>query len=270
MRELALRVPAAAVEEALDALLPIAPHGVLEVGLGDEVELRVRGAADRAAVMAAARPWTTSLHERDVPDDAQERRRADHEPIVVADRLVVRPSWAPPPATGLLDVVLADDSAFGAGTHPTTRMCLEALCSLEPAGAALDLGCGSGVLGIAAALLGWHPVVAVDRSPEAVAAACTNARRSGALIDVRAGDVAALADTPASLVLANVPLPAHHAVAQALGAPPPVLIVSGIQAIDGDACAQAYAAAGARESDRAVASGWAALTLRPRRAPAPS
>jgi ribosomal protein L11 methyltransferase len=257
MRELAVRVPAAAVEEALDALLPIAPHGVIEVARGDEVELRVRGEAHRDSVLAA---WDGPVREREVPDDWQERRLADYEPIVIADRLVVRPGWAPPPAAGLLDVVLADDAAFGAGTHPTTRMCLELLCRLEPTGAALDLGCGSGVLAIAAALLGWDPVVGVDRSPEAVAATRTNARRSGVRVDIREGDVAQLAATPADVALANVPLPAHHAIAQALAAPG-VLIASGVQEPDAAALARAY---GYDEAARAMSNGWVALTLRPR------
>jgi ribosomal protein L11 methyltransferase len=257
MRELAVRVPAAAVEEALDVLLPLAPHGVIEVPRGDDVELRVRGDADREAALAA---WDGPVREREVPDDWQERRLADYEPIVIADRLVVRPGWAPPAAAGLLDVVLADDAAFGAGTHPTTRMCLEMLCAIEPAGAALDLGCGSGVLAIAAALLGWDPVVAVDRSPEAVAATRTNARSSSVLVDVREGDVAELANTPAHVILANVPLPVHATIAAALGAPPPVLIASGIQVPDADGCAREY---GLGESARAIGSGWAALTLRP-------
>jgi len=131
--------------------------------------------------------------------------------------------------------------------------------ALEPSGAALDLGCGSGVLAIAAALLGWRPVVAVDRSPEAIAATRANASRSGAEVNVREGDVAAFAHVPAALVLANVPLPVHRAIADAFGAPP-LLIASGIQAPDADACRQVYGAAG----PAAVSGGWAALTLRPR------
>ena len=259
MRELALRVPAAAAEEVLDELLLLAPHGVIEVARGDEVELRVRGNAEREQVHAAGAAFGARMHERDVPDDPQERRRFDYEPIVVADRLVVRPEWAPAAPAGLLDVVLADDSAFGVGTHPTTRMCLEALCALQPSGAALDLGCGTGVLAIAAALLGWEPVVAVDRSPEAIAATRANAQRSGVRVDAREGDVAALATTPAAVVLANVPLAAHHAIAAALDASPRLFIASGVQAPDADACARAYGAVGTT----VVRSGWAALTLRP-------
>jgi ribosomal protein L11 methyltransferase len=258
MRELALRVPARDVEEALDELLPIAPHGVIEVSRGEEVELRVRGDVHHESVCAAGAAFGATVEERVVPDGPQERRLFDYEPIVVAGRIVVRPAWAPR-APEFLEVVLEDDTAFGAGTHVTTRLCLEALCALEPGGAALDLGCGSGVLGIAAALLGWDPVVAVDREPAAVAATRANARASGVAIDVRQGDVAEHAATPTSLVLANVPLAAHRAIQTALTARPGVLIASGVQAREAEACARAYGAAG----EASVRSGWAALTLRP-------
>jgi ribosomal protein L11 methyltransferase len=158
--------------------------------------------------------------------------------------------------------VLADDAAFGVGTHPTTRMCLEALCAAEPDGTLLDLGCGSGVLSIAAALLGWRAVVAVDRSPEALAATAINARRSRANVETREADVATAARTPAALVVANVPPAAHAAIAEQLASSPRVLIASGIQAQDADDCARVYAAAGLEEAGRRDAGGWALLTLR--------
>ena len=70
--------------------------------------------------------------------------------------MVVRPEGAPEAGPGLLDVVLRDEGgAFGAGTHPTTVMCLELLLGLVPGGPFADLGCGTGVLAIVAAKLGW-------------------------------------------------------------------------------------------------------------------
>src|SRR4051794_41251071 len=101
MRELALQVPAGAVEEVLDELLLVSPHGVIEVPRGDEVELRVRGEAPRADVLAVGRTWDVAVRERDVPDDPHARRLADYEPLVVAQRLVVRPVWAPPAPPGV-------------------------------------------------------------------------------------------------------------------------------------------------------------------------
>ena len=74
--------------------------------------------------------------------------------------------------------------AFGTGAHATTRLCLELLLALEPAGPLVDLGCGSGVLAIAAAKLGWAPVLGVDHDPLAVEATRENARVNGVDVDV--------------------------------------------------------------------------------------
>ena len=90
----------------------------------------------------------------------------------------MRPPWAPPRA-GLLDVVIDPAQAFGTGAHPTTRLCLELLLELEPAGALVDVGCGSGVLAIAAARLGWAPVLGIDHERESVQATLDNAAANG-------------------------------------------------------------------------------------------
>jgi len=265
MRELAIRVPADAVEDVLDGLLLMAPHGVHEVPRGAEVELRVRGGPDELpsaeAVAAAAGEWGRSLRERDVPDDWRERRAADHEPLVIAGRLAVRPAWAPEPDDGLLDVVLEDQEAFGVGAHPTTRACLQALCALEPAGAFADLGCGSGVLAIAAARLGWSAVIAIDYEPHALAATRANAARNGVVVDVRQGDLAAIPVPPAAAVAANVPLDLHAAIATRMADVPGTLIASGVLAEHADEAARAYATVGLRETERTVDSGWTVLVL---------
>src|SRR4051812_20025635 len=99
MIEIALRVPHDVVEEVLDRLLLIAPHGAYEVPVGDEVELRVRGSRaelpTRDAVVAAACGHEHAISERELPDDWASRRLIDYQPHVVAGRLVVRPGWAP-------------------------------------------------------------------------------------------------------------------------------------------------------------------------------
>ncbi len=266
MRELAVRVPAAAVEDVLDELLPLAPHGVHEVPRGGEVELRLRGVPGElppaAAVAAAAGPWGASLQQRDLPDDWRARRAADHEPLVLGGRLAVRPAWAPAPAAGMLDVVLEHDDAFGSGGHPTTRACLEEICALRPAGTFADLGCGAGVLAIAAAKLGWDPVIAVDGLEDAARTTRANAARNRVAIDVRLGDLCAEPPPTAAAIAANVPLAVHEALAARLGAPPATLIASGV--LDGDAPAvlRAYAAAGLGEHEHRTAGGWAVLVLR--------
>lgn len=112
-----------------------------------------------------------------------------------------------PPALGPRDLVV-DARAFGGGTHPTTASCLEVLAGLAPLGGArvLDLGSGSGILGIAAARLGAARVVCLDVNPDAV----ESARRNGALsrveavLEHRCGTVEDLAGARFELVVANV------------------------------------------------------------------
>ena len=106
---------------------------------------------------------------------------------------------------GAIPVVVDPGQAFGTGAHPTTRLCLELLLE-QPASAVLDLGCGSGVLAIAAAKLGMGPVVAVDHDAAAVEAARANARRNGVELDVRQGDVRSEELPGADLGLANLEL----------------------------------------------------------------
>ena len=102
----------------------------------------------------------------------------------------VRAPWHEPPATGI-DIVIDPGQAFGTGAHPTTRLCLELLQELPPGGPLADLGCGSGVLAIAAAKLGFAPITAVDNEAAAVEATLANATcqrcdaRSGRALDLR-------------------------------------------------------------------------------------
>ena len=262
MHEISIRVPAARVEAALDALLPLAPRGVLEMPRGDEVELRLRGAPEelpsRARLAAAAGPGT--IAEREVPDDWYERRRLDYEPVVLGGRLVVRPAWAPP-QPGVIDVALEERTAFGTGTHPTTRACLEELLALPSGGGFADLGCGSGVLGIAAAKLGWAPVTALDASSEAVEATLANAAANGVVLTVHAADLTTEAPPAASTMAANVPPGVHAALAERLVEAPGTLLISGFRHDEVDAVLRGYAARGLRERSRRLEGEWAIVTL---------
>lgn len=105
--------------------------------------------------------------------------QAQFEPIQVSERLWIVPSWHEPPDPDAIVLVLDPGMAFGTGSHPTTRLCLEWLeRSVTPNVSLLDYGCGSGILAIAAARLGAGDVLGVDIDPQAVSAAADNAERN--------------------------------------------------------------------------------------------
>lgn len=140
---------------------------------------------------------------REVEAGWEDRWRAFHRPLRVG-ALWVGPPWEPAPADAVA-VVVDPGRAFGTGAHPTTRLCLELLLAEED-GSVLDVGCGSGVLAIAAAKLGHAPVLAVDVDPSAVAAAGANAARNGVIVDTRRVDALRAPLPAAKLALANIAL----------------------------------------------------------------
>ena len=105
--------------------------------------------------------------------------------------------------------------AFGTGAHPTTRMCLELLLDLEPAGGFADLGCGAGLLAIAAAALGYRPVFAVDHEARSVEATRRNAERNGVEVEALQLDLLDATPPPAPTLAANVPPAVHRRARQA-------------------------------------------------------
>lgn len=123
-----------------------------------------------------------------VPGGWEEGWKEHFRPLTVK-RIYVRPPWERPPEPPLVDLTLTPGLAFGTGLHPTTRGMLELLQDADPSGRVLDAGTGSGILAIAAALLGWGPVRAFDNDPLAVEAARTNAAANGAEIEVNLADV---------------------------------------------------------------------------------
>ena len=143
-----------------------------------------------------------SAQTREVEAGWEDRWRAFHRPVRVGP-LWVGPPWESPPADAVA-VVVDPGRAFGTGAHPTTRLCLDLLVA-EERGSVLDVGCGSGVLAIAAAKLGHAPVVAVDVDPSAIAATGENAARNGVAVDVRLADTGTSFPT-AKLALANIAL----------------------------------------------------------------
>jgi ribosomal protein L11 methyltransferase len=263
---LALRVDREHAELVLAELLELAPSGVEEVQLdGGDVEYAVYGAPGelpslpdlQAAAGAALVEVSTSV----VADHWAERWREFHRPLLLGDRLCVRPPWEPP-SEAAVDVVIDPGRAFGTGAHATTRLCLELILSLAPRGGLLDVGCGSGVLAIVAAKLGWAPVAAVDNDPAAVAATAENATRNGVQVGIRQLDLRH-DPLPAGFgtVTANLLGPLLARWAGRIEEPPPQLVASGLLASEADSVAAAFGARGMRERERRWRGEWAALLL---------
>jgi ribosomal protein L11 methyltransferase len=277
---LALRVRRADAEIVLAELLALAPAGVEETDAGGGVvEYAVYGAPGELPALpdlrAAAGDAFVDVATTEVADDWAERWRAFHEPVTVGGRLHVRAPWHPPGPAGAHDVVIDPGQAFGTGAHATTRLCLELLLELEPELApptpVVDLGCGSGVLAIAAAKLGHGPVLGVDHDPLALEATAANARVNGAEVAVRAYDLMRDGPAPAApLVLANLLGPlllrlAEEGFARGPGgAAPRALVASGLLTAEADGVAAAFARRGLHERTRRTYGEWAALLLAPR------
>jgi ribosomal protein L11 methyltransferase len=136
----------------------------------------------------------------DVEAGWEDRWRSFHRPVRVG-RLWVGPPWLRPPPDALA-VVIDPGRAFGTGAHPTTQLCLGLLQELEP-GSLLDVGCGSGVLSVAGALLGFDPVLGVDIERPSIEATLENAELNGVQITAELiGEDAVL--PPADVVVANI------------------------------------------------------------------
>jgi ribosomal protein L11 methyltransferase len=129
--------------------------------------------------------------------------QAQFGPLRIADRFWIVPSWCAPPDPAALNLALDPGLAFGTGSHPTTRLCLEWLAvRVVPGCSLLDYGCGSGILAIAAAKLGAGRVAATDIDPQALRAAADNARANGVDIAFVAPD--AVPDRTYDIVVANI------------------------------------------------------------------
>ncbi|MBV9803143.1 MAG: 50S ribosomal protein L11 methyltransferase [Solirubrobacterales bacterium] len=274
MIRLAVRVQRAQAEIVLAELLTLAPSGVEEVAVDDDViEYAVYGAPGELPelpdVSAVAGSALVELRTSEVADDWDQRWRSFHRPLVLADgRLAVRPPWEAAQGSEI-ELVIDPGQAFGTGSHATTRLCLEMLLDLPATGRLLDLGCGSGVLAIAAARLGFSPVAAVDFDPLAVAATASNAAINGVSIEVRRHDLRVDPIEVAPVVVANLLRPllltwaARLADAGAGGAHelPGRIIASGLLVGEADEIAGAFAEVGLRESARRDHGDWAALLL---------
>jgi ribosomal protein L11 methyltransferase len=273
MIRLAVRCRPEQAELVLAELAALAPNGFEEDRGDGYVEYAVYGAEgelpDLGGVEAVAGEGLVEVEATAIPDDWADRWKDFHQPLLVGDRVWVRPSWADPRPEAI-DVVIDPGRAFGTGAHATTRMCVEALVELADSGAAsgglVDLGTGSGVLAIAAAKLGWEPVFAFDHEPASLHTADENAATNGVELRLERLNLREQLPVLAPTVVANLTAPLlRHVAAGIEGREPPLhLICSGLlEGEAGEVCA-AFGRAGLAVRERRIEGDWASISFAPR------
>lgn len=248
MLRVAIRVPRHQSEAAGARLLELVPEGFEELDLDGEVELAAYVDEARARTLRTIFLRVTASPVEPGWEDAWRRF---HRPVVVGG-VWIGPPWERPPGE-LPSVIIDPGRAFGTGAHPTTRLCIEHLARLDRGGL-LDVGCGSGVVALAGARLGYAPVVAVDCDPVAVDSTRDNAERNGVVLDARVLDALADELPPADSAVVNILLPAVEHVLARLDAE--LAVTSGYSVGD------APAAAGWAAIARLEREGWAADVFR--------
>ncbi len=295
MIRLAVRVAGGRAELVLAELLELAPAGVEEVrGEAGTVEYAVYGAPGELPALPDVRAVVgdalVEISTSEIADDWHERWKQFHRPVLIdAPRqpgggrspipaLRGRPPWEAPSELGrgaVREIVIDPGQAFGTGGHASTRLCLELLLELaaqqQPAGPVLDVGTGSGVLAIAAAGLGFGPVLGLDHEQESVDAARENAAANGVEIEIRRFDLrrqalpsasGADASAGATVVLANLLRPLLLELATSMSVMPQHLLAGGLLAGEVDEVARAFAdRLGLRERQRRERGEWAAVWL---------
>jgi ribosomal protein L11 methyltransferase len=209
-------------EELRARFVEFAPEGFEEAETAGGIELAAYGAAAERVLSAYPDALVTAGVE-----DWEDRWREFHHGVAIGP-VWVGPPWEEPPGDAIA-VVIDPGRAFGTGAHPSTRLALELLLD-EDRGSLLDIGCGSGVIAIAAAKLGFAPVTALDVDEVAVDVAGANARANGVAIDAHVADAREGRFPPAELAVANISLELVEAVAPAIHAPR--LITAGYLAAD--------------------------------------
>ncbi|MGH2993666.1 MAG: 50S ribosomal protein L11 methyltransferase [Solirubrobacterales bacterium] len=274
MIRLAVRCPPEHADRVLAELLELAPGGVEEERGDTYAEFAIYGAPGELPALpdleAVTGEGLAEVSSSEIPDDWADRWRDFHGPVVVGERLRVRPSWidAGRDEGDAIDIVIDPARAFGTGAHATTRLCLELLLEHVDArgagGASADLGTGSGVLAIAAAKLGFSPVSACDHERASLEAAEENAAANGVEVEVSRVNLREESPPSAPTVTANLTAPVLRAIAQRLlhgGEPPQTVICSGLLAGEVDDVVAGFGRCGLAERDRRADGEWHALLL---------
>lgn len=226
------------------------------------------------AYLGMIRPLPAPEYRRVEEQNWMEAWKARYRPIPVGERLLILPAWAEHSDPRRLPIRIDPGMAFGTGAHPTTQLSLIHLEHYaQPGQPLLDIGCGSGILSIAAHRLGAAPILGVDISEEAIAGARQNAALNGLTDGVRF-DVGSVADVLSGrFELSQAPVVAANILAQILirllddglarlTAPQGILLLSGILAEREEEMLAVLARHGLAVEDRRLMDDWVALATR--------
>ena len=250
-----VRVPSGRSEETRATFLTLAPKGFEELDVDGQLELALYVNAEELGDLRARVHGATIAP---VEDGWQDAWRTFHRPVEVAG-IWLGPPWEAPPDPSRA-VVIDPGRAFGTGAHATTRLCIELLARIGGGGSLLDVGCGSGVLAIAAARLGFGPVVAIDDDPVAVETTRANAAVNSVALDVRLADALRDPLPRSDVAVANVLLEPVEAILARLDA--------GEAITSGYLAGERPAHAGWAHVETVELDGWAADRFRRQRRPA--
>lgn len=265
------------VEEDLMVLKDAAPSVTFYIPEGEQGDTLLSLVRQKLEVLRAEGIWgpLTLKMNKVAEEDWADNWKQYFKPLMVGDRLLIKPSWEEAPDAGGRVILEIDPaSSFGTGAHYTTQLCLTELERLKTVGATvLDMGCGSGILGIAAILLGAQRVTMVDIDENAVKTAGENARKNGISPDkmlLLSGDVtgdAALAkqigggyDIILANIVADVILGMRRELAAALR-PGGTLVVSGILEERADEVQKGLEECNLTACRRASNGGWTAMVF---------
>ena len=266
MLRLAIEVDRESAERVLAELISLSPGGVEEIDRGKSIEYAIYAPPGEIPSLPLLEAVVGDVPIRvtttEIADDWADRWRDFHQPLVINGLLRVRPPWEEQ-GVEEHDLVIDPGRAFGTGAHATTRLCLEQLLTTEGGGSLVDLGCGSGVIAILAAKIGFHPVIALDYDPLAVDATRQNAERNDTTLEVGLCDLRTDSVPSARVLVANILAPALRILRGRLPYDKPsTVILSGLLESELDGIAEDWGQASYSEVSRSSLEGWAALRLR--------
>ena len=253
---------------------PITVRAYLEVN--DQLEETRQKLEESLFYLGMIQPLPTPAYKQIADQNWMEAWKQHYKPILIGQRLLILPAWLESPEPKRIPIKIDPGMAFGTGTHPTTQLCLELMelsADHQPLSTVIDVGCGSGILSIAALKLGATKVLGVDIDIESVKNSRENADTNGVgeeLILGQGSVTEVLSGSfqfkSAPLVVANILAPIIIRLFDAgladLVAPDGEIILSGILAHQAENVIEAAQAKGLKRSDQRQMGDWVAISLK--------